>query len=134
LMGDAPASVPVASIHAGQTTVDIKLDPAPQQSGNDASWAGALSIISHECSVPVAELTGNTSFADLSVDSLLSLLCASRFREELGLAHESTIFPDYPSVKTLQVFWNGGEAAPPGYIPALHDAVLNSMLFILFVC
>lgn len=127
LMGDAPASIPVASIHAGQTTVDIKLDPVPQQSGNDASWADALRIISEESGVPVSELNGNTSFADLGVDSLLSLLCASRFREELGLAHESTIFADYPTVKALQEFWNGGEAPPAGDVLAGRDAVLHSM-------
>ncbi|KAF4537425.1 putative polyketide synthase [Lasiodiplodia theobromae] len=99
-------------------------------SGGTASWSEALRIIGEESGVPVADLTDETSFADLGVDSLLSLLCASRFREELGLDYESTIFADCPTVKELRTFWTNGtsqQPAAPGAVPGGRDAILHSM-------
>jgi Phosphopantetheine attachment site len=66
-------------------------------------------------------------FADLGVDSLLALLRASRFSEELGLDYESTIFLDCPTVKDLKTFWNSGSAANGTAAVGGGDAVLKSM-------
>jgi iterative type I PKS product template protein len=125
--GDAVASVQVPSNYVNPSTVDDRPDPISGHSGNDSSWSDALRIISEESGVPVTELMDNTSFADLGVDSLLSLLCASRFREELGLAHESTIFADCPTVKALRDFWMGGTPAAAIDAPTGRDAILHSM-------
>lgn len=101
-------------------------DAAPQPS----SWAEALNIISEESGVPIAELTADTAFHELGVDSLLALLCASRFREELGLDYESTVFLDHRTVGELQKFWENAEGAVPkkGDKPVSgNDAILRSM-------
>ncbi|KAJ5525439.1 polyketide synthase [Penicillium frequentans] len=93
-----------------------------------SSWSAALKIISEESGVPVADLTNDKAFADLGVDSLLSLLCASRFREELGLAHESTIFEDYATVGELRDFWKQGTTSTGDRsIVTGNDAILDSM-------
>ncbi|KAB2579259.1 Non-reducing polyketide synthase pks27 [Lasiodiplodia theobromae] len=130
-------ALPVASVHAGATRVEISVEEptatttqSEGSSGGTASWSEALRIIGEESGVPVADLTDETSFADLGVDSLLSLLCASRFREELGLDYESTIFADCPTVKELRTFWTNGtsqQPAAPGAVPGGRDAILHSM-------
>jgi thioesterase domain-containing protein/acyl carrier protein len=98
-----------------------------EDSSGSGSWKEALQIISEESGVSIPELAPDTLFADLGVDSLLALLCASRFREELGLDYESTIFLDCPSVKDLETFWNNGSAADGTATVTGGDAVLKSM-------
>ena len=66
-------------------------------------FQNALQIISEETGVATDELTDDTNFAESGVDSLLSLVIASRFRDELELdiGHES-LFLDCPTVADLK--------------------------------
>ncbi|KAJ5698625.1 Type I Polyketide synthases (Type I PKS) [Penicillium macrosclerotiorum] len=68
----------------------------------------ALNIISEESGVAVDELTDDTNFADSGVDSLLSLVIVSRFRDELELdiQHES-LFLECPTVADLKDLLTG---------------------------
>ncbi|KAK5989545.1 Non-reducing polyketide synthase fsr1 [Cladobotryum mycophilum] len=89
-----------------------------------------LQIISEESGVAIGDLTDDTNFADSGVDSLLSLVIVSRFRDELELdiQHES-LFLECPAVADLkQLLLRGNEAevnsdsqieskAPPIAIP-----------------
>lgn len=63
----------------------------------------ALQIVSEETGVATDDLTDDTNFAESGVDSLLSLVIASRFRDELELdiGHES-LFLDFPTVADLK--------------------------------
>ena len=99
-------------------------DAAGASSRSD-SWQAALKIISEESGVPISDLTPEAVFDDLGVDSLLSLLCASRFREELGLHYESSIFLDCPTLKDLEALWKKG--TPEQTAIGGRDAILNSM-------
>ncbi|KAK3938759.1 hypothetical protein QBC46DRAFT_439652 [Diplogelasinospora grovesii] len=117
------------AIAAAPAGMDMQADPtgdSPQD-----TWPAALKIISEESGVSIAELKPEAAFADLGVDSLLSLLCASRFREELGLHYESSIFLDNQTLGELEAFWKQGESSgsDAGAPRALtgNDAVLNSM-------
>jgi pimeloyl-ACP methyl ester carboxylesterase len=124
----APGAAPQA-ITAAPTGMDIQV-AAAGGSGED-TWPAALKIISEESGIPVNELKGNVGFADLGVDSLLGLLCASRFREELGLHYESSIFLDNQTLDELEVFWKQGDSTGADLsVPRAltgGDAVLNSM-------
>ncbi|KAL8779358.1 MAG: hypothetical protein Q9194_001493 [Teloschistes cf. exilis] len=64
----------------------------------------ALTIISEESGIAMTDLTDDCVFADIGVDSLLSMVITSRFREELGLSLdlESSMFIDFPTVKGLK--------------------------------
>lgn len=110
---------------AASTAVETTDAKVPAANDHPESWQAALKIISEESGVSVSELTPEASFGDLGVDSLLSLLCASRFREELGLHYESSIFLDCPTIKDLESFWKKG--APEAGTVSGGDAVLNSM-------
>lgn len=71
----------------------------------------ALAIISEESGIAMTDLTDDCVFADIGVDSLLSMVITSRFREELGLSLdlESSMFIDFPTVKGLKDYLD-----PPG--------------------
>ena len=62
----------------------------------------ALDIISHEAEIEHSELQESCVFADIGIDSLLSLTIAGRFREELGLDVPGSIFLDCPTIGSLQ--------------------------------
>ncbi|RDW76453.1 uncharacterized protein DSM5745_06445 [Aspergillus mulundensis] len=104
----------------GPTVADTKT------ANSSDSWQAALKIVSEESGIPVQELLPDAAFDDMGVDSLLSLLCASRFREELGLHYEASIFLECTTVKDLETFWKKG--APEPKTIGGRDAILNSMI------
>ncbi|KAL4940986.1 hypothetical protein BDV06DRAFT_223588 [Aspergillus oleicola] len=63
-----------------------------------------LEIISEESGVAIEDLTDDTTFGDAGIDSLLSLIIVSRFRDELemDIQHES-LLTDCPSVAELKM-------------------------------
>lgn len=63
-----------------------------------------LEIIAEEIGLAASELTPNSAFADLGVDSLLSLTITSRLREEVELDVSSLLFAEYLTVQELTVF------------------------------
>lgn len=89
--------------------------PAPAASGNAASkkWTAVLGVISEESGVAVADLTDDSHFADMGVDSLLALIVASRCREELSLELESAMFMEHPTVKALKDWFFGQSGSAP---------------------
>ena len=105
----------------------IQVSHAAPASSGGRSWQDALRIIAEESGVPVSDLKLESAFVELGVDSLLSLLCASRFREELGFDYESGIFADYPTVKEMEAFWNGAGGDKPSSGVSGNDAILDSM-------
>jgi thioester reductase-like protein/acyl carrier protein len=70
----------------------------------------ALEIISEESGLAMEDLTDATNFADSGVDSLLSLVIVSRFRDELDLdiQHES-LFLECQTVADLRVLLGGDQ-------------------------
>ena len=82
----------------------------PTQQSSTVS--AALAIVSEESGIAIPELTDDSNFADVGVDSLLSMVIASRFREELGLELEAnfSIFVDLPTVKDLKAFLASGNS------------------------
>lgn len=133
-LGAAATDAPSAAVVGASTATEgpaaaaaAVADAAAQQD----TWPAALQIISEESGVPMAELKTEAVFADLGVDSLLALLCASRFREELGLHYESAIFLDNETLGDLEAFWkrDAASGSGEGHARSLtgNDAVLNSM-------
>ena len=71
----------------------------------------APAIVSEESGVAIEDFTDDTCFAESGVDSLLSLVIASRFRDELKLdiPHES-LFLECPTVVDLRRLIEGDTA------------------------
>ncbi|KAL4758755.1 ketoacyl-synt-domain-containing protein [Aspergillus foveolatus] len=88
--------------------------PVSVSVGCPMDFQRVLEIISQESGVAVEELNDETNFADCGVDSLLSLVIASRLQDEIGLAvpHDS-LFIDCPTVLHLRGLLFGGKVGPP---------------------
>lgn len=74
-----------------------------QQSQNPQA-AACLALISDETGLDLDDLTGEAAFADLGVDSLMSLALSAKIRAELGIDVQSSIFLECPTVQDL-VMW-----------------------------
>ncbi|KAL8801213.1 MAG: hypothetical protein Q9182_004607 [Xanthomendoza sp. 2 TL-2023] len=68
-----------------------------QQAQEDISDR-ALQVVAAEVGVPISELSDNVVFADIGVDSLMSLTVSSRLREELNTEISADLFVDCPCV------------------------------------
>lgn len=96
---------------AKKAEVIVAQTPAVAKS---SALKSALKIISEESGVAEEELTDDTVFSDIGIDSLLSLVITSRFREELNIELElEEFFIRYATVKDLkQFFFSAGSPAP----------------------
>ncbi|KAJ5345900.1 Acyl transferase/acyl hydrolase/lysophospholipase [Penicillium brevicompactum] len=72
-----------------------------------------LQIIASEVGVEVSELTDDVMFADLGVDSLLTISIVARLNSVLDQEVPNSLFADHPSVRELQGYLSvNTEAAP----------------------
>ena len=80
-----------------------------------------LEIIAEEIGLAASELTPNSAFADLGVDSLLSLTITSRLREEVELDVSSLLFAEYLTVQELTAFLRRDEETTAFSQPSSGD-------------
>lgn len=66
--------------------------------------ARAIQIVASEAALDLADLTDDASFAQLGVDSLMSLVVAEKFREQLGVVVNGSLFLEYPTIGDLRIW------------------------------
>jgi monodictyphenone polyketide synthase len=71
-------------------------------SGPVSTTAKAIQVIASEAAIDLAELTDGANFAELGVDSLMSLVIAEKFREQLGVVVNGSLFLEYPTIGDLR--------------------------------
>ncbi|KAL5047374.1 conidial yellow pigment biosynthesis polyketide synthase [Aspergillus fruticulosus] len=64
----------------------------------------ALNILASETGLSESDMSDDLVFADYGVDSLLSLTVTGRYREELNLDMDSSVFIEYPTVGDFKRF------------------------------
>lgn len=94
---EAPA--PKEEAPKEDTAPDVKTEQ-PAADDNSVS-AKALDLIASEVGVDRSELSDDTSFANIGVDSLMSLVLAEKFRDGLGIESSSSLFLEYPTIGDL---------------------------------
>lgn len=121
--GDEQEALPSSSQDLSRQVKEVYNAPAPQAlavvqhstavSSQPNIVGRALQIVSEESGVAQEDLTDDTHFTDSGIDSLLSLVIVSRFREELEIDvdHESLLM-ECPTVADLKVFLLGGQSTP----------------------
>ncbi|TGO36632.1 hypothetical protein BHYA_0119g00220 [Botrytis hyacinthi] len=67
-------------------------------------FSKALAIMAEEIGCDVAELAGPMRFSDMGVDSLLGLSISGRFREDLEIDFQSSVFEHEPTVDHLKAY------------------------------
>lgn len=75
---------------------------AAEVADSDSVAAKALVLISNEAALELSDLADDASFANLGVDSLMSLVIAEKFREELGVTVTGSLFLEYPTIGDLR--------------------------------
>jgi acyl carrier protein len=97
----APAPIPAPV--AVPTTVVNGVDPKGNPPiDSDSTAAKAMALIANEAALELVDLQDDVSFASLGVDSLMSLVIAEKFREELGVTVGGSLFLEYPTVGDLR--------------------------------
>ncbi|KAI4223523.1 MAG: hypothetical protein LQ349_007414, partial [Xanthoria aureola] len=83
---------------------------APMQD-QSSKFKGALQIIAEEAQIDRDDIDPDTEFADLGVDSLLSLTITSRLQQELGIDVSSSTFVEHSTIKALISHIGGDDEA-----------------------
>ncbi|KAE8384095.1 hypothetical protein BDV23DRAFT_189559 [Aspergillus alliaceus] len=101
----APEVAPQVSLLAPTPAPAPALAPtpaAPAAADSDSTWGKALVLIAKEAGLEQSDLTNDAAFANLRVDSLMSLVIAEKFREELGIVVAGSLFLKYPTIGALR--------------------------------
>ena len=91
----APAAVDVAAPKPLEPAAVIAPD-------SDSLAARAMALIAKEAGLDLPDLQDEASFASLGIDSLMSLVLAEKFREELGVTVGGSLFLEYPTLGDLR--------------------------------
>ena len=83
--------------------------PAPAPSAapavdTDSIAIKALLLVANEAGLDLEDLEDEASFPSLGIDSLMSLVVAEKFREELGITVGGSLFLEYPTVGDLKAW------------------------------
>ncbi|KAK0757387.1 hypothetical protein N5P37_010109 [Trichoderma harzianum] len=75
----------------------------PKQAGGEQipHVAACLELIADETGLELEDLAGEAAFAELGVDSLMSLALSGKLRAELGIEVQASIFIECPTVQEL---------------------------------
>ncbi|KAK8091576.1 hypothetical protein PG997_001937 [Apiospora hydei] len=62
----------------------------------------AVALVAKEAGIDYADLNDEASFAELGIDSLMSLVISEKFREELNVVVSGSLFLEYPTIGDLR--------------------------------
>lgn len=102
---EIPSQPKATSTPAPAATLPKARAPASKAGGvNDEKFKAALKVISEESGVALEELTDDSNFIDMGIDSLNSMVIGSRLREDLGmdLNPDFSLFVDCSTVRALK--------------------------------
>ncbi|GIJ99615.1 type I iterative polyketide synthase [Aspergillus viridinutans] len=92
-------------------------------------FQSAVRIIADESGVSPADLTGETVFADIGIDSLLALVIGSRLSEELGLDTDAeSFFQNCVTLQDLQNFLQDSSGSPSLQVNSQPSAIQTTIV------
>ena len=97
-----PASRPVPKAITAKPAKKVSLKATTSFTTGSSITTKVLDIIASEVGVDVSELADGLDFAEMGVDSLMSLSICGRMREELDIDAPSTLFVDCSTVGALR--------------------------------
>ncbi|KAL9086664.1 MAG: hypothetical protein Q9165_006983 [Trypethelium subeluteriae] len=105
-LGDLPLKLPQTSPTRTwksnpEASVPTQTATAPT-AVSDSTASKALHVIAKEAALEVADLDDEASFANLGIDSLMSLVIAEKLRRELDVKVTGSLFLDYSTVGDLR--------------------------------
>lgn len=97
----APASTPPPTPPSAATPPEAVVNGVMNP---DSTAAKALQIIATEAALDLEDLNDDASVAGLGIDSLMSLVIAEKFREQLGIVVSGSLFVEFPLIKDLRTW------------------------------
>jgi monodictyphenone polyketide synthase len=104
---------PEAKPEAAPTPVPAKPAPVVQPKAAEEAAAAATSesvaakamaLVAAEAAIDLSELQDEASFANIGVDSLMSLVIAEKLRDQLNITVSGSLFMEYPTVGDLRAW------------------------------
>ncbi|KAJ5908568.1 hypothetical protein N7495_001250 [Penicillium taxi] len=96
-----PALIDVQKSNAAVSKSPARVAVSPKSPGSSLA-VRALQILAEEVGLSASDMTDDLNFADYGVDSLLSLTVTGRYREEMSLDLESSVFIEQPTIKDFK--------------------------------
>lgn len=93
-------------------TKDMPVQQIAKATSDSSRLKKALSIISEESCIALQELKDEDLLSSIGIDSLLILVIASRFREELQLDLQPTFFAEVNSIGAIRAFFDAENSSP----------------------
>ncbi|KAH8810943.1 putative polyketide synthase [Xylogone sp. PMI_703] len=84
------------------SAADIVAPSVEAAAASGSITAKALILIANEAGLEISDLEDDASFANLGVDSLMSLVITEKFRTALDVKVGSSLFLDYPTIGDLR--------------------------------
>jgi monodictyphenone polyketide synthase len=99
-----PPSAPEKPVIVEIAPAPVSKPAKPEESAEQAQTvtAKAMALIAREAAMEEKDILDETSFAELGVDSLMSLVISEKFREELGVVVSGSLFLEYPTIGDLR--------------------------------
>ena len=93
---------------------ELNMEEVSDLNGNQ--FPRMMQIISDETGIAITKFADDTVFSDVGIDSLLSLMISSRFRDELNLdfSVEDQLFNICPTVRDLASYFAPAKVERPG--------------------
>jgi iterative type I PKS product template protein len=98
------ASTQSSTPSAQQTSTSSLSSTSTSSSSGNPAVTGALKLIATETALDVSELTDETEFIAIGVDSLLSLVLSEKFAAELKIQVRSSLFLECPTIRDLKTW------------------------------
>ncbi|KAK4619685.1 Putative sterigmatocystin biosynthesis polyketide synthase [Fulvia fulva] len=109
-----PVAAPVCSPPAlPPPTQKIRLNPMATPIQKDSMYPRALEILCEETQILLADLTEDTILSDVGIDSLLSLVVTSRFRDELEIELDADEFANFTTMHDMKDWLTGRNTSTP---------------------
>lgn len=102
---------PIGNVRSSQAIPHFQSDGKGASNVKEGQFAQVLQIISEESGIDIVEFTDDTVFADVGIDSLLSMIITSRLRDELdvGVGNDVNVFLICNTLRDLRNFLGTGD-------------------------
>ena len=102
---------PIENVHSSQAVPYFQSDGKGAGNIEEGPFAQVLQIISEESGIAIVEFTDDTIFADVGIDSLLSVMITSRLRDELDIevGNDVNVFVTCNTLRDLRNFLGTGD-------------------------
>ena len=121
---DAPRKPRPMATHQPREPV-VKASTAPATSPTGASFSAILAAILSEIGINGSELVDDASWAELGVDSILTISILSKLRPLTTLEMPSSLLDDYPTIAELRGFFAKDTGIPIPHFPSYMENTDN---------